>query len=62
MTREDPKNLDPEIEAALHERDGGRCFITGRTAGVQPIYISFLHRFWKTKIYGQGYACILFVG
>ncbi|EFE37921.1 hypothetical protein TRV_07411 [Trichophyton verrucosum HKI 0517] len=39
MTREDPMNLDPEIEAALYERDGGCCFITGRTAGVQPIYI-----------------------
>ncbi|EFE34613.1 uncharacterized protein ARB_06376 [Trichophyton benhamiae CBS 112371] len=39
MTREDPMNLDTEIEAALYERDGGRCFITGRTAGVQPIYI-----------------------
>ncbi|KAM5439867.1 hypothetical protein MferCBS31731_004278 [Microsporum ferrugineum] len=39
MSRGDPMNLDPEIEAALYERDGGRCFITGRTAGVKPIYI-----------------------
>ncbi|EZF39409.1 hypothetical protein H113_06544 [Trichophyton rubrum MR1459] len=39
MTREDPMNSDPEIEAALYERDCGRCFITGRTAGAQRIYI-----------------------
>lgn len=32
-------NSDPEIEAALYERDCGRCFITGRTAGAQRIYI-----------------------
>lgn len=39
VTREDPMNLDPDIEAAIYERDGGRCFITGRTAGVRPMYI-----------------------
>ncbi|KAF3892246.1 APH domain-containing protein [Trichophyton interdigitale] len=31
--------VNPQTEAALYERDGGRCFISGRTLDVKPTYI-----------------------
>ncbi|KAK2841643.1 hypothetical protein FQN49_006054 [Arthroderma sp. PD_2] len=32
-------DVGPEVEAAVYQRDGGRCFITGQTVGVKPTYI-----------------------
>ncbi|KAM5447492.1 hypothetical protein MaudCBS49596_006003 [Microsporum audouinii] len=37
MTHDD--DMNPKTETALYERDGGRCFISGLSAGVKPTHI-----------------------
>ncbi|EGE01224.1 hypothetical protein TEQG_00277 [Trichophyton equinum CBS 127.97] len=39
LSKKRSHELDPDIEAAIYERDGGHCFTTGWTAGVRPMYI-----------------------